>query len=206
MRRRKEADPISLSAEIVDGQPVITTPKKLPRGRPRITFKDFSPAKIKESLRLARLGMSLKTIAGASCISVEKLIELRRESTEYASQLDAQREQFIVDNLSKLRNHAESSPQSAQWLLERVRPEEFSQKSELRVSGGTTNTMTLDVNQALCQRLAEARSAVIDLPPLSIDTTTSANLLPTNDIPHDECLGNQILDEVQPNSQRLTPT
>lgn len=197
---------MSLSAEIVDGQPVITTPKKHAGGRPKIAFKDFSPAKIKESLRLARLGMSLKTIAGASCISVDKLIALRRESNEYASQLDAQREQFIVDNLSKLRNHAESSPQSAQWLLERVRPEEFSQKSELRVSGGTSNTMTLSVDQAICQRLAEARSAVIDLPPLSIDTTTSANLLPTNDIPHDECLGNQILDRVEPNSQALTPT
>lgn len=212
MRRRKEVEPMSLSAEIVDGQPVITTPVILPpkikkkTGTPKITLANFSQAKINEIFRLARLGMSYRSIVSAVGTTLVKLDELRRESNTFSERLDAEREGFIADNLIKLRNHSESSPQSAQWLLERVRPDEFSQKAELRISGGTTNTMTLDVNQALCQRLAEARSAVIDLPPLSIDTTTSANLLPTNDIPHDECLGNQILDRVEPNSQALTPT
>lgn len=182
-KRKKLVDPAEgLSVEVVNGSPVVSMPEKKPEpvpepvpepqpivevkkkiGRPRVTFENFSQAKIKEIYRLARLGMSLKTIAGAVGISVGKLIEMREQSEDFSSRLNAERDNFIADNLTKLRNHAQSSPQSAQWLLERVRPEEFSQKTELRVSGGTTNTLSLDVSSAICQRLAEARMQTIDV-------------------------------------------
>jgi hypothetical protein len=179
MRRKrvKQVDPNKdLSIEVVNGSPVVTMPEKIPDpvpapvvapkkkvGRPKITFENFSQTRIKEIFRLARLGMSLKTIAGAVGVSVGKIIELREQNSEFSERLDAERENFIADNLTKLRNHAQSSPQSAQWLLERVRPEEFSQKTELRVSGGTTNTLSLDVSSAICQRLSEARLQSIDV-------------------------------------------
>jgi len=165
---------------MVNGSPVVTMPEKIPDpvpvpvvapkkkvGRPKLTIANFSQTKIKEIYRLARLGMSLKTIAGAVGTSVGKIIELREQNPEFSERLDAERENFIADNLTKLRNHAQSSPQSAQWLLERVRPEEFSQKTELRVSGGTTNTLSLDVSSAICQRLSEARLQTIDVIPLT---------------------------------------
>ena len=186
MRRKrvKKVDPNKdLSIEMVNGSPVVTMPEKIPdpvpvpvpvpvvqkrgRGKPRTTFENFSQTKIKELYRLARLGMSLKTMAGAVGIGIGKLIEMKEQSREFAERLDAERENFIADNLTKLRNHAQSSPQSAQWLLERVRPEEFSQKTELRVSGGTTNTLSLDVSSAICQRLSEARLQTIDVIPLT---------------------------------------
>ena len=165
---------------MVNGSPVVTMPEKIPDpvpvpvvapkkkvGRPKITFENFSQTRIKEIFRLARLGMSLKTIAGAVGVSVGKIIELREQNSEFSERLEAERENFIADNLTKLRNHAQSSPQSAQWLLERVRPEEFSQRTELRVSGGTTNTLSLDVSSAICQRLSEARLQTIDVIPLT---------------------------------------
>jgi len=185
MRRKrvKVKDPADgLSVEVVNGSPVVSMPEKKPEpvpepqpvvevkkkvGRPKITFDNFSQTKIKEVYRLARLGMSLKTIAGAVGTSVGKLIELREQNEDFSARLDAEREHFIADNLTKLRNHAQSSPQSAQWLLERVRPEEFSQKTELRVSGGTTNTLSLDVSSAICQRLSEARMQTIDVTTLT---------------------------------------
>lgn len=187
MRRKriKKVDPNKdLSIEMVNGSPVVTMPEKIPDpvpqpvpvpvvapkkkvGRPKITFENFSQTRIKEIFRLARLGMSLKTIAGAVGVSVGKIIEMREQNSEFSERLEAERENFIADNLTKLRNHAQSSPQSAQWLLERVRPEEFSQKTELRVSGGTTNTLSLDVSSAICQRLSEARLQTIDVIPLT---------------------------------------
>ena len=183
MRRKriKKVDPNKdLSIEMVNGSPVVTMPEKIhdpvpvpvvaPKkkvGLPKITFENFSQTRIKEIFRLARLGMSLKTIAGAVGVSVGKLIALREQNSEFSERLEAERENFIADNLTKLRNHAQSSPQSAQWLLERVRPEEFSQRTELRVSGGTINTLSLDVSSAICQRLSEARLQTIDVIPLT---------------------------------------
>jgi len=182
-KRAKVKDPADgLSVEVVNGSPVVSMPEKKPDpvpepqpivevkkkvGRPKITLDNFSQSKIKEVYRLARLGMSLRTIAGAVGTSVGKLIELREQNEDFSARLDAEREHFIADNLTKLRNHAQSSPQSAQWLLERVRPEEFSQKTELRVSGGTTNTLSLDVSSSICQRLSEARLQTIDVTPLT---------------------------------------
>lgn len=180
-KRAKKVEPAKdLSVEMVNGSPVVTMPEKIPDpvpvpvvapkkkvGRPKITFENFSQTRIKEIFRLARLGMSLKTIAGAVGVSVGKIIELREQNSEFSERLEAERENFIADNLTKLRNHAQSSPQSAQWLLERVRPEEFSQRTELRVSGGTTNTLSLDVSSAICQRLSEARLQTIDVIPLT---------------------------------------
>lgn len=180
-KRAKKIEPAKdLSVEMVNGSPVVTMPEKIPDpmpepavekkkkvGRPKLTIENFSQTKIKEMFRLARLGMSLKTIAGAVGTSVGKIIELREQNSEFSERLEAERENFIADNLTKLRNHAQSSPQSAQWLLERVRPEEFSQKTELRVSGGTTNTLSLDVSSAICQRLSEARLQTIDVIPLT---------------------------------------
>jgi hypothetical protein len=180
-KRAKKVEPAKdLSVEMVSGSPVVTMPEKIPDpepvpvvevkkkvGRPKLTLDNFSQTKIKEIFRLARLGMSLKTIAGAVGTSVGKIIELREQNPEFSERLEAERENFIADNLTKLRNHAQSSPQSAQWLLERVRPEEFSQKTELRVSGGTTNTLSLDVSSAICQRLSEARLQTIDVTPLT---------------------------------------
>ena len=184
-KRAKVKDPADgLSVEVLNGSPVVSMPEKKPDpvpepkpqpivpvkrkvGRPKLTFENFSNAKLNEVFRLARLGMSLKTIAGAVGISQTKLIGMREESPDFAARIDAERENFIADNLTKLRNHAQSSPQSAQWLLERVRPEEFSQKTELRVSGGTTNTLSLDVSSSICQRLSEARLQTIDVTPLT---------------------------------------
>lgn len=152
---------------------------KHPGGRPKIKLEGFSQKVIKEMMDLARIGMPYKSIAGCLNISYNKFLQLREENPEWAALMDGQREAFVSDNLAKLRRHANNSPQSAQWLLERVRPAEFSSKAELRVSGAVSNTLTLDVSQDLCSKLADARRANVDGVLMENPTTTTEISLAT---------------------------
>jgi len=158
-----------LSIAVVNGEPAVTITHQRPKrmGRPRITLDSLSQKKKDEILKLARLGMNYKMIAGAVGMSVGKLIQLRDENPDFQNAIERERESFVADNLSKLRQHANTSPQSAQWLLERVRPEEFSAKAELRVSGGVSNSVTIDIGKGICEKLAEARRQAIDCAVLS---------------------------------------
>jgi len=143
------------------------------RGRPVPQLESLNEKTIAEIGQLARLGMNERLIAGAIGISVSRMQKWKDESEQFRSLLERERERFVADNLMKLRNHASTSPQSAQWLLERVRPEEFSAKTELRISGGVSNTTTMDISPSVCQLLAEARSKPIDAEVLSISSSSS---------------------------------
>ena len=148
-------------------------PTKKRIGRPVPQLEKLTEKTIAEIGQLARLGMNERLIAGAIGISHTIFMQWKEESTSFRDLLVRERERFVADNLMKLRNHAQTSPQSAQWLLERVRPEEFSAKSELRISGGTNNTTTMDISPSVCQLLAEARSKPIEAEVLSISSSSS---------------------------------
>ena len=172
MPKRKSTDPVEgLSIAVENGEvtPTMEATRTRPRrmGRPRITLDALSQRRRDEILKLARLGMSYKMIAGAIGMSVGKLIELRDENPEFQNAIERERESFVSDNLQKLRQHANTSPQSAMWLLERIRPEDFSAKAELRVSGGVTSTLAVELGKGLCERLSEARSQPIPCTVLS---------------------------------------
>ena len=170
----------SLETQLTANGIEVVQKEKRQVGRPKIKLEGFSQKVIKEMMDLARIGMPYKSIAGCLNISYSKFLELREENPGWASMMDGQREAFVSDNLAKLRRHANTSPQSAQWLLERVRPAEFSSKAELRVSGSVNNNVTLDVSQDLCAKLAEARRANLDGVLMENQATTTQLSLPTS--------------------------
>lgn len=158
---------------ITEQQIAVTDKPKKKRGRPTKSFESLSEKTIREIGQLARLGMNERLIAGAIGISVEKMGEWKEKHPEFKKMLDTERERFVQDNLAKLRNHAQTSPQSAMWLLERVRPEEFSSKAELRISGGVNNTTTMDISPSVCQLLADARMKTVNVEALPLPSSSS---------------------------------
>jgi len=203
MKRKPEPSPADkLQTELTaNGIEVVPIPENHPKpkkvGRPKYHLKDISPKMVAEILEMARLGMPITSIATCARISFEKFAELRRENPQFDEALKASQEKFVLDNLQRLKRHAEVSPQSAQWLLERVKPQHFSAKSELRVTGSTTSNIVLDVSPDICSRLAEARKVenALEIQTTTIDNQHQPQLL-TKPIHHS--VSNQITEEALP--------
>lgn len=182
-----------------DGIEIVEVIKKNKGGRPKKYLADYGDKAISEMMGMARLGMSHKSISGALNINFTKYLQLREENPDWARAMDGQRELFVKDNLEKLKRHATTSPQSAQWLLERVKPEEFSAKTELRVSGGVSSSLTFDLSSDLCSRLADARRAntTTIVAGMALDESDSVSLVPQK---NQTLLENPANEEVTQNS------
>lgn len=143
LTRRKQATSADVERAL---KPEAPEPGRV--GRP---VRQFDPVAAKEILAVAKEGLPMRLACLGTC-SLDVLMRWMDEKPEFAIALQKARRDFASHTLKLLSDGKAGTWQREAWKLERLYPEHFGLKAEVKVE----NTHKIEVSATVCAELQQS--------------------------------------------------